>query len=65
MTMPLSHYQNELSYLNHQKRIKDYLEVKLYSALELLVIKDMHENGLDYPFISVDAVKEYWRERLS
>lgn len=52
------------------KQIIDHIKenishVPLYSELEMLVICDMRNEGLDYPFIEVETVKSYWRKRLS
>lgn len=37
---------------------------KVYSDLELLVQEDMKKKGLNYPFISVEQVKDYWKSLL-
>jgi len=35
-----------------------------YSSLEELVTKDMHKEGINYPYCEVEAVQNYWKERL-
>lgn len=35
---------------------------QIFSDLELMVIKDMYENG--YDFLNPQDVKQYWDERL-
>lgn len=38
---------------------------KAYSRLELLVQEDMLEYGLQYPHVSVNKIKAYWKSKLS
>jgi hypothetical protein len=43
---------------------KDDSFEKPLSLLEQLVIEDMKNHNIDYPYCSVDDVKNYWKERL-